>query len=138
MWRRVFVFVGLVLLAGVGIGLLFWSDRSQTRRLPDGSRLVFSGVRIGRTNVYPHGTLLTKSIGRFAPSNGWTIGNITLAPPKEVRVKSGSDSEILSAQLKLYPASGRADDFLKPAFYRKFRLLLIGDDGFSFVHEFHR
>ena len=132
------VFLGLVCFAGVAIALLLWRDGAHTRTSPDGSRLVLSDVRIGQTNVYLHGTLLSKSIGRFAPSNGWSIGDITVARPTQVPVHGWSGTEILSAQLKVYPASGRGDDFLKPPFYRKFRLLLIGDDGFSFVQEFYQ
>jgi len=131
--------MAFVLVACVVTGLLLWRDDAQTRELSDGSRLVLSGVRVGRTNVYSHGTFLSRSIGRFVPSNGLSIAKIKIAPPTKVMVSAWSDSnDVLSAQFQLYPSSARADDFLKEPFYRKFRLLVIGDDGFSYVHEFHR
>ena len=121
------------------MALLFWRDSAQTHTLADGSRLVLSKVRVGRTNVYLHGSFLSKSIGRFVPSNGLSIAKIKIARPTKVMVNAWSDSnDVLSAQFRLVPESGRADDFLKEPFYRKFRLLVIGDDGFSYVHEFHR
>jgi hypothetical protein len=132
------VIVAVVLVSCVVTGLLLWRDDAQTYTLPDGSRLVLSRVRVGRTNVYLHGSFLSRSIGRFVPSNGLSIAKIKIARPTKVTVNTWSDSnDVLSAQFKLFPASGRADDFLKEPFYRKFRLLVIGDDGFSYVHEFH-
>src|SRR5688500_546356 len=103
------IILALVLVAGVVIGLLVWHDDTQTRMLSDGSRLVLSGVRVGQTNVYLHGTFLSKSIGRFAPSNGWSIGEVKVARPTKVTVNSWEDSEVLSAQFQLFPASARAD-----------------------------
>jgi hypothetical protein len=133
------VIIAFVLVACVVAGLLLWRDQAQTRTLSDGSRLVLSGVRVGRTNVYLHGGFLSRSIGRFVPSNGLSIAKITIAPPTKVTVSAWSGSnDVLSARFQLYPESGRADDFLKEPFYRKFRLLVIGDDGFSYVHEFHQ
>lgn len=128
--------IASVLVGCVVIGLLFWRDRAHTRTLADGSRLVLSGVRVGRTNVYLHGTFLSRSFGRFAPSNGWSVGTLKIARPTKVTVNSWRDSDVLSARFQLFPVSARADDFLKEPFYRKFRLLVIGDDGFSYVQEF--
>src|SRR5687768_10112762 len=132
------VMIAFVLVSCVVIALLLWRDDAQNRNLSDGSRLVLSGVRVGRTNVYLHGTFLSRSIGRFVHSNGWSIAKIKIARPTKVTVNAWSDSDVLSAQFRLVPESGRADDFLNEPFYRKFRLLVIGDDGFSYVHEFHR
>jgi len=129
-----------VLVACVVIGLLLWrDDDAQTFTLPDGSRFVLSKVRVGRTNVYLHGSFLSKSIGRFVPSNGLSIATFKIAPPKKVMVNAWSESgDILSARFQFFPASGRTDDGSDEWFYREFRLLVTGDDGFSYVHEFQR
>ena len=45
---------------GCALALLLWPDSSCKRVLPDGTVLVLSGVKIGRTNTYAHGTRLSK------------------------------------------------------------------------------
>ncbi len=128
-----------VLVACVVIGLLLWRDDAQTYTLSDGSRIVLSKVRVGRTNVYLHGTFLSKSIGRFVPSNGLSIAKIKIERPRKVTVNTRSDSDdVLSARFQVVPASGRTDDLDDQSFHREFRLLVIGDDGFSYAHEFER
>src|SRR4029434_9796191 len=104
------VIIAFVLVACVVGGLLLWRDQAQTRTLSDGSRLVLSGVRVGRTNVYLHGTFLSKSVGRFVCSNEFSIAKIKIAPPTKVKVNAWSDSnDVLSAQFQHFPVSGRAD-----------------------------
>src|SRR5687767_5286862 len=129
------VIVVFILVACAVIGLLLWRGGAQTRTLSDGSRLARSGVRAGRTNVYWHGSFVSKTIGRFAPSNGWSVGTARITRPTKVTVDAWTDSDVLAARFELFPATGRADDFLNPPFQFKFRLLLIGDDGFSHVHD---
>src|SRR6266498_1434008 len=60
-----------IVLCFVG-GLVFWLDDSSKQTLPDGTVLVMSGVKIGRTNVYTHGTWLSKTLGCCAPD--WKSG----------------------------------------------------------------
>src|SRR5687768_6963504 len=120
------VIVAFVLVACVVIGLLLWrDDDAQTFTLPDGSRLVLSKVRVGRTNVYLHGSFLSKALGRFVHSNGLSIAKIKIARPTRVIVYPWSDSDdVLSAQFQFVPAPGRSDYILDKPFYRKFRLLV--------------
>jgi hypothetical protein len=131
--------VGLIAIASV-LAFFLWRGDSSTRTLSDGSRLTLSGVRIGQTNVYTHGTFLSKTIGRFAPSNGISIAGYKLQQPSKVTrhgwFNPAQNVEVLTAQLQLLPGSARADDLLDPPFYRKFRLLIYGDDGFTYVREF--
>jgi hypothetical protein len=133
------IIAALLVIAGV-LAFFLLRENSSTRTLDDGSKLVLSGVRIGRTNVYTHGSFLSQTIGRFIPSNGLSIAGYDLQPPSRVALYDwwGQTQavEVLTAQLRLLPASARADDFLKPPFYRKFRLLIVGDDGFTYVQEF--
>jgi hypothetical protein len=91
--------------------VVLWPEASCTRTLPDGTTFVLSGLRIGQSNVYVHGSFLSRSIGRLAPANGVQI-------------------------LGVLPGSPRESVFLKPPFYRKLRLLISADDGFAFVQDF--
>lgn len=134
------IIAALLVIAGVLAFFLLRED-SSTRTLADSSKLVLSGVRIGRTNVYTHGSFLSRTIGRFVPSNRVAIAGHDLRPPQKVTLHGWFDAtqtvEVLTAQFHLLPKSARGDDFLKPGFPRKFRVLISGEDGFSYVHEFH-
>lgn len=120
------------------VGLVLWPGNSSKQTLPDGTVLVMSGVKIGRTNVFTHGTWLSKTLGRFAPSNGVGIAGFKLERPAKVTYTSPEGRESLTAQLRLLPGSPRENAFMSPPFYRKFRLLISGDDDFAFVNEFDR
>jgi hypothetical protein len=133
MKSKIIVVMGVLMCALVAV--VVWRDDSHTRTLADGSRLVLSGVRVGKTNVYTHGTFLSKVVGRFFQS-GLKLAGHTISPPSTVEVRSPENADILSAQFQLYTAPARRGDFVTPPFYRKFRLLITGDDGFAYVHEF--
>jgi hypothetical protein len=107
------------------------------RTLPDGTVLVLSGVQIGRTNVYTHGTLWSRTIGRFAPSNGLAIAGLKLRRPEKVTVNGQEGSEVLSAELKALTDSAQARLLASPPFYRKYRWSIYGEDEFTFVQEFN-
>jgi hypothetical protein len=134
--------VSLALVAAVAmtclfIGLVLGPDNSSKRTLPDGTVLVLSGLRIGRTNIYSHGTLLSKTIGRFAPSNGLAICGFKLQRPEKISVIGREGSEVLSAELTVLRSSRRPNSFESPPFYRKYRWLVYGEDQFTFVKEFN-
>ena len=132
--------VALVLIAVIGIaGFLLWPDNSSKQVLSDGTVLVLSGVMVGRTNVYSHGTRLSKILGPLAPSNGINVAGLKLERPQRVVMPASEGNEILTAELWLGPGSPQEKTFLSPPFYRKHRLLISGDDedGFTFVKEFH-
>jgi hypothetical protein len=74
-WKTASLIAILICLV---VGLVLWLDDSSKQTLPDGTVLVMSGVKIGRTNVYTHGTWLSKTLGRFAPSNGVSIAGFKL------------------------------------------------------------
>jgi hypothetical protein len=129
-----------VLAICVVIGFLVWQEDGTSRRLADGSTMVISGVRIGHSNVYTHGNFLSKTLGRFAPTNGLTIAGSTIHRPRQAIqaawLAGTQNWEVLTAELRLLPRSGQLDDFVKPPFYRKYRVVLFGDDGFTYVQEY--
>jgi hypothetical protein len=128
----------IAIVIGLIVGLVLWLDDSSKQSLPDGTVLVMSGVRIGRTNVYTHGTWRSKILGRFARSSGISIAGFKLERPTKVTFAAPEGSECLTAQLRLLPGSPRQNTLVSPPFYRKFRLLISGDDNFAFVTEFDR
>jgi hypothetical protein len=101
-----------------------WPNNSSKRTLADGTVLILSGLKVGRTNTYSHGTLLSKTLGRFVPSKGVTVAGYTLRRPSQVTFTGTEGSEILSAQLRLLGASPGVNSLVSPSFYRKYRLLI--------------
>src|SRR5437879_10004275 len=99
-WKLV---VASVVLICFIIGLALWGGNSAKRTLPDGTTLVLSGVMIGRTNIYMHGTFLSKMIGRFAPAKGLTVAGFKLQRPEKITFTANEGCEVLSAQLRLLP-----------------------------------
>ena len=119
------------------VGLLLWRDTSSKQVLPDGTVLVLSGLKVGRTNVYSHGTGLSKALGRIAPSNAISVFGLKLQRPQVIQMPGPEGGELLTAELSVGPGSPRENAFISPPFYRKHRLLISGDDGdrFTFVKE---
>ena len=133
-WKIVTLALFLVSLA---IGIAVWQDNSSRQTLPDGTVLVLSGVRIAQTNTYAHGTLLSKTIGRLAPPGGISVAGFTLKPPEKITFAGQDGCEVLSAEIRLLPGSPRQKSFLSVPFFRTYRLLISGDNGFTFVKEFN-
>ena len=132
--------IGLALLAaGAVFALLLWRDRPTTQVLPDGTVLVLSGLQVGRSNVYAHGSPLSKALGRRVPAKGISVAGLKLQRSQFVAMPAPEGGEILTAELKLGPGSPQEKTFVSPPFYRKHRLLISGDDtnDFVFVKEFN-
>jgi hypothetical protein len=70
--------IPVLLLVGLVMGLFLWPEDAAKQTLPDGTVIVLSRLRIGRTNTYTHGTLLSKTLGRLAPSNGVSVAGFKL------------------------------------------------------------
>jgi len=136
--KRKAVILALIAVCGV-LGFLLWPEPVSKQVLPDGTVLVMSGVKVGRTNSYSHGTVLSKTLGRLVPSNGVSVAGLKLQRPPLVVMPGPEGGEILTAELWLGPGSPQEKAFLTPPFYRKHRLLISGDDddGFTFVKEFN-
>src|SRR5437867_152461 len=79
-WKVAFGVLGICVV----IGFLLSREDGSSRRLADGSTLIISGVRIGHSNVYTHGNFLSKTVGRFVPTNGLTIAGSTIQRPRQV------------------------------------------------------
>ena len=120
------------------IAVLIWRDGSSKRTLPDGTVLVLSGVKVGRTNTYSHGTLISKLLGSIAPSNSIRVAGVVLERPRLVSMPAPEGSELLTAELRLDAGPSREKVLTSP-FYRKYRWLISGDadDGSAFVKEFN-
>jgi hypothetical protein len=134
--RRKIIPLALLVIC-LAAGLALWSANSSKQTLADGTVLVLSGVALGQTNVYTHGTFLSKTMGRFAPSNGFVVAGFKLEHPESITFTGSDGCEILSAQVQLWAGSPREGSFRSPPFFRHYRWLIFGDNGVSFVKEFH-
>jgi hypothetical protein len=134
--RRRVILLALILVFCV-VGFLLRRDDFSRQVLPDGTVLVLSGWKVGRTNIYSHGTGLSKALGRFAPSNAISVFGMKLQRPQVVRMPGPEGGELLTAELSIGAGSPRERSLVSPPFYRKHRLLISGDDdkGFTFVKE---
>ncbi len=131
--KRRFISVIVILLLAVLIAAL-WQDAASRQVLPDGTELVLSGVQIGHSNVYAHGAKLSKLLGGLVPSNGVSVGKFKLQRAQLFRMPTIEGCELLTAELRLAPGSPREKILLNPPFYRKYRLLISGDeDAYVFV-----
>ena len=106
--------IALALIAVCGaIALLLWRDGSTTQVLPDGTVLVLSGLQVGRSNVYAHGSILSKALGRLVPSNGISVAKFKLERPQFVVMPAPEGEEILTAELRLGPGSPQEKEMIR-------------------------
>lgn len=120
-----------------------WPSGIYSCQLSDGTQPTLSGPKIGRTNTYFHGTFLSRTFAAWIPSKGISLGPVKLVKPLAVTCTSYSDIEILSAQIRISGGTnlgailrrGTEADGNNITFYRKRRLVLSGDDGFSFINN---
>ncbi|HUR45599.1 MAG TPA: hypothetical protein VMZ27_06915 [Candidatus Saccharimonadales bacterium] len=126
--------LGFLVLLGLA-GVLWWfQDSSLKQTLPDGTLLTLSGVKVGSTNKFQHGTIVSKTVGRLAPTNGFRVGNWKLERPKVLTFTGPEGREILTARLKVESTSAAAR-ILHPNFYRRYRVLVSGERGFTIVTD---
>src|SRR5262245_24424284 len=91
----------IALIVGLLLCLWLWRDDSQKRILADGTELRFSRLRIGRTNVYTEGSLLSRTLGLFASRKTVAIAGLKVKPPSRRAFTGIQGSEILTAQLRV-------------------------------------
>jgi len=133
MKRWLIVVIADLLLAA--LVLILQRDDAVTKAMPDGSSLTFSGVQVGQSNVYTHGTGLAKLLGDLVPSNGVSVARYKLQRSRTLRMPSMEGGELLTAELQLTGPS-KPPPLVSPPFYRKYRLLISGDrDEYFFVKE---
>ncbi len=110
------------------VGLVVWNHKSAKQAAPDGTVLLLSGLKIGRTNVYTHGTAPSRILGHLVPSNGITLFGLKLQRPNIVIMPAPDGCEMLTAELQLVAAASPREHILvSPPFYRKYRLLISGE-----------
>jgi hypothetical protein len=112
---------------------MLWPEPSCTRTLPDGTTLVMAGLKIGKTNVYVHGSFLSKSIGRLSPRQGFKVLGVRLDPPLRITSTGVSDSEILTAEIRLLPGSPQEQKLLAPKAIDHYRMLISANEEFAIV-----
>jgi hypothetical protein len=136
--RKARFWIAITVVCAVIIGIGRWIGGESKRVLPDGTTFILSGVQIGNTNGYEHGTRLSKALGGLVPSNGLNLGVFKIGRARTVTMPAYQGGELLTAELWLRPGSPRETSLTQPHFHRKYRLLLSGErDDFSFVNEFN-
>jgi hypothetical protein len=115
------------------LGVMLWPEPSCTRTLPDGTTLVMAGLKIGKTNVYVHGSFLSKSLGRLSPRQGFKVLGMRLDPPLSIANIGVSDSEILTAEIRLLSGSPQEQKLLAPRAYDHYRMLISANEDFAIV-----
>jgi hypothetical protein len=84
-----------LLLGSAILGVVLWRNDSAKQVKPDGTVLVLSGTKIGRSNVYTHGTMPSRLLGGLVPSNGLS------GWPAEIRFVN---TDMLSVELTNKPS----------------------------------
>src|SRR6185436_13024254 len=73
---------------------------------------------------------------RLVPSNGVSVGSFKLRRAQTITIPAWDGGEVLAAEIKLLPGSPREKSLMFPPFYRKCRLLISGDNDYSFIYDF--
>jgi hypothetical protein len=137
--RRLLIILAMALLAmGWTIVAVLWPATPQ--RLADGSLVTLKQLKFGPTNEFTHGQALERMLGNVIPSNGLRIAKFQLQRPARVNFRN-ADVSSLSAQFQLSGPeieAGRSSPVTSRKFYRQFRMVILGEDGFPFVEEFER
>ena len=137
--RRLLITLAVALLA-VGLTVVAMLSRATPQRLSDGSLVTLKQLKFGPTNEFTHGRTLERMLGNAIPSNGLRVAKFQLQRPARVHFRN-ADGPLLSAQFRLSGAeieAGRSSLVTSPKFYRQFRMVIVGEDGFPYVEEFER
>src|SRR5690242_3300622 len=101
---RKVLFAGLIFPALI-IGVLVRSRPAQQAALADGTVLRLTGVKVGFTNKFKHGSGLEKLLGDLIPANGWHFGRLALKRRTRMDWHSYSDATALTMEFQLAGAS---------------------------------
>jgi hypothetical protein len=140
-WRM----IGLVITAITELAVLFLAgaNRPQVQRLPDGSTLRLTSVKLGATNHFLHGTWLEKLLGPILPTTGIHLGKLGLSAPEKVTSREYG-ATTLTVEFRLDPGSSSTlDSSLFDGLWRegsvsswqsgKSRWVIRGDDNKPYV-----
>src|SRR4051812_2836731 len=109
---------GFFLLVFVLAALIWWfKEESVEQKLKDGSSLTLSGLKVGFTNEYTHGTFLSRTVGHFAPTNGLRLAGWKISRPVSFKLAGPPGVEILTARMQLKEGPSSSSALLHPAFH---------------------
>ena len=135
--RVVVLMLGAVVLICIAFVYAF-SSPPPSAILPDGTTLHVTGAKVGFTNEFLHGNRVEKLLGNLIPTNGMSLGKWQLQRPERQQFGWSTNATTLSVQLHLTGQSNQlkqSELFNRPPFYRKFRFVHWGNDGFRYTEE---
>jgi len=136
--RRLLIALTVAALVA-GLTVLAVLPRATPQRLPDGSLVALTQLKFGPTNEFTHGKLLERLLGGLIPSNGVRIARLNLRRPTRANLwYDGTPALTARFQLSGPEVAAGRGQLLRPKFYRPFRLVILGEDGFPYVEEFER
>jgi hypothetical protein len=129
--------LGFILLVFVLAALVWWfKGDAVEQKLADGSSLTLSGLKVGFTNEYTHGTFLSRTVGGFATTNGLNVAGWKISRPVSFKLPGPPGVEILSARMQLKEGPSSSSALLHPAFHRKYRIVISGEREFTIINDF--
>ena len=138
-------------LGCVVVVVALWLGPPPKSVLPDGTAYALTGVQVGPTNVFVNGTLLSKTLGRLAPRAGFSFSGLKLARPVTSSFNSSDGLTKLAMELRLQPSTAMKTSLQAAGRLKRtvtfgglagivspmYRVLISGDDNFSFVEYFN-
>ncbi len=113
---------------------IFRTPASHLQVLANGSVLTLNRVEIGSNISFAHGKLIEKLLGNFIPSNGVHLLNFDLKR-RTYDAFGNSGKSWLVAEFKLTGPNARNHPLMNPLFFRQFRVVIYGENGFEFAQE---
>ena len=134
--RKIIAVCVVIVLACLALTV---KPRTKPVRLADGTLIELSGLKFGTSNAFVHGNGLERILGNLLPTNGLQLGPLKLNRPK-IANQYGFNRSTLSAEFRISgpPVAVGKSLLLNPKFYREYRVVITGPDGFPYVEEFLR
>jgi hypothetical protein len=115
---------------------LIFRTPSPKRLLKDGSLVAVTALKVGKTNIFRHGSWPDKMIGPHLSTNGLHILKMTVTQPQLVTERGWPWAAPLSIEFQVDGTKSiDGNQFLRPSFYRASRIVHWGDDGYKYFED---
>lgn len=128
-WSKGLIAVFLVSIASFILAMNY-KGRPEIRHLPNGETIQLNQVLVTTNAEIRHGNIAEKILGNFIPTNGLNLGKINLRRPDIWHIQSETQTPVLAT---VFQASSNI--FHIGPGPRSHRLILSGDDSFSYVYS---
>lgn len=128
-WSKGLIAVFLVSIASFILAKNY-KGRPEIHLLPNGETIHLNQVLVTTNAEIRHGNIAEKLLGNFIPTNGLNLGKINLQRPDIWHIQSETQTPVLAT---VFQAS--INLFQRGPGPRSHRLILSGDDSFSYVYS---